>query len=175
MRQSPRSQGKGPRGPGWGSRQMPPSPSFRARHQEILMTLISAKGLQLNPSQGPRLHATAADRASTAKTWPARHLRQGEGSGNAGEPGSAQEGVAVAKARMCWRPSNRWRPGTPGPGRRGGSALRPRGRRGLPPSHTQRQQLQPHRGTHAREEPSDPRAHTLWGHPKILLVFPLRP
>lgn len=164
-RQSPRSQGKGPSGTGGVGQQMPPSPS-QGQAPGDLDPHLPAKGPGLDPQSGTQTPcATAADRASTAKTWPGLPLKTGEGSGNAGEPGVSPGRGGCGVARMCWRPSNRLAAPDPWGQGGGGSAPRPREDGALPP-HTQRQQLQPHRGTHAREEPSDPRAHTLWGSPQ---------
>ena len=133
--------------------------------QPVAETLISqCRGPGSIPSQGTRFHMPQLQMVQPLlRPGPAKSIRTGEGSRNMGEPGvtpgrAAQAGVAVAWMR--WEPSDRL--AAPDRWGQGGEGLAPRTPvdRALP-LHTQGQQLWPHRGTHAREEPSEPRAHTL--------------
>ena len=139
--------------------------------QPVAETLISQRrGPGSIPSQGTRFHMPHLQKVHPPlRPGLAKSIRTGEGSRNMGDPGftpgrAAQAGVAVAW--MCWEPSDRL--AAPDPWGQGSEGLAPRTLvDGALPPHTQGQQLWPHRGTHAREEPSEPRVHTL-GVTKIL-------
>lgn len=147
---------------GWGSKCRQPEPGPGTRR---LRPSSPSKGARPDPLAGTQTPcATAADRASTAKTWPGLPLKTGEEAERWGAWGQPR--------RWLWRTgcAGGLEPGlaAPGPLRGqggGGSAPRPREDGALPP-HTQRQQLQPRSVLMPGKSPSDPRAHTLWGSPQ---------